>query len=107
MGFPFYTYWVSAGCQQRRVLQAQLANLFEQNAEMPPWLPPGTTITLGTIPLTDIHMKSRNIDELRAGGSLVLFMPSVQLALESLAIAGFNCVNITTAWASRREREVG
>jgi putative ABC transport system permease protein len=103
----FYTYVVLEEGAGIGELEAQFAALFaQQYSDDSPFIP-GATTTLQSIPLTDIHMKSHTLEELRPGGSVVVVSAFSAIGIGILVIACINFVNITTAWASRRAREVG
>ena len=57
-------------------------------------------------PLLDIHLRSHLIGEMRANGSYQLVFLAVMLAILVLLVACFNFINMATARASLRAREV-
>lgn len=64
-------------------------------------------ITLEFIPLTDIHLKSKMDYEIEVNGNLTTIYVFASIAVFVLIIACINFVNLSTARASRRAKEVG
>lgn len=58
-------------------------------------------------PLTDIHLTSNYLREMRPNGNMTYVKVFGLVALLTIFIAGINFVNLATAQASRRAREVG
>lgn len=58
-------------------------------------------------PLTDIHLTSNYLREMRPNGNMTYVKIFGLIALLTIFIAGINFVNLATAQASRRAREVG
>ncbi|PHN01954.1 ABC transporter permease [Flavilitoribacter nigricans] len=58
-------------------------------------------------PLTDIHLTSNYLREMRPNGNMTYVKVFGLIALLTIFIAGINFVNLATAQASRRAREVG
>ena len=60
-----------------------------------------------TQPLTDIHLKSHLKEELEANGDLSYIYIFTSIALAVLLLACINYMNLSTAWASKRAKEIG
>lgn len=58
-------------------------------------------------PLTDIHLTSNYLREMRPNGNITYVKIFGLIALLTIIIAGINFVNLATAQATRRAREVG
>lgn len=58
-------------------------------------------------PLTDIHLKSHRMNEIRVNGSSTAVNALIFICLLILVIAGINFVNLATARSAERAREVG
>lgn len=58
-------------------------------------------------PLTDIHLKSHRMNEIRANGSITAVNALMFICVLILVIAGINFVNLATARSAERAREVG
>lgn len=58
-------------------------------------------------PLTDIHLTSNYLREMRPNGNMTYVKVFGLIALLTILIAGINFVNLATAQATRRAREVG
>ncbi len=67
----------------------------------------GNKIENSLIPLTDIHLYSKRIQELRPSGNIEYVYILSAVALFILLIACINFMNLTTAASSNRTREVG
>lgn len=67
---------------------------------------PEVKVTLGAIPLADIHLKSHAEKEYEANGQLQLIYIFIAIAVLILAIATINYVNLSNAMAIRRSKEV-
>ncbi|MEE8370649.1 MAG: FtsX-like permease family protein, partial [Sphingomonadales bacterium] len=68
---------------------------------------PEDNIVLSFIPVTDIWLYSETIHDMRGRGDINTVYAFSGIALLILLIAGFNYVNLATARAMRRAREVG
>lgn len=99
----FYTYVQLANGTDPASLEAQLDALVEQNL--------GEervgVITFALQPLTDIHLRSDLTFDLGGEGSATLVLVLAAIAALVLAVAGINFVNLATARATERAREVG
>lgn len=58
-------------------------------------------------PLTDIHLHSQRLNEIRENGNITTVRVLTFVGILILAIAGINFVNLATARATERGREVG
>ncbi len=58
-------------------------------------------------PLTDIHLHSNSSNELEAGGDMRYIYIFGAIAIFMLLIACINFINLSTAGASKRAKEVG
>jgi putative ABC transport system permease protein len=67
----------------------------------------GNNIGLYLQPLTDIHLHSDCTNDLEPGGDILYVYISGAIAVFMLLIACINFMNLSTAGASRRAREVG
>lgn len=94
-----------------KVVAAQMSKLVHDNFTPPS----GTSFSFGLQPLKDIHLSSENIVdgarnsnvEAIAKGSLVYIKIFSFVAFFLLLIAGINYMNLTTARASGRLKEIG
>jgi putative ABC transport system permease protein len=64
-------------------------------------------ITMELMPLTDIHLKSHMDYEIQPNGSLTTIYVFASIAIFVLLIACINFVNLSTARAAKRAKEVG
>ncbi len=71
------------------------------------WEEAGNRVSFILNPLVDIHLKSHADHELQAGGNITYIYIYGLIALMSLAIAIFNFINLATAHAANRGKEVG
>ncbi|MDN5204819.1 ABC transporter permease [Fulvivirgaceae bacterium BMA10] len=71
------------------------------------WAQSDNAYRLTAQPLTDIYLHSKLKFELSPGGSLSNVIIFASIALFIIAIAVFNFVNLTTARAAKRAKEVG
>jgi putative ABC transport system permease protein len=67
----------------------------------------GNVIRHTLIPLTDIHLYSNKLNEIEANGSISYVYILTTIAFFILLIASINFMNLTTANAAKRAREVG
>jgi len=58
-------------------------------------------------PVTDIHLRSHRLNEIRANGSQTAVNALIFICILILVIAGINFVNLATARSTERAREVG
>lgn len=71
------------------------------------WEEAGNRVEFKLNPMADIHLKSHADHELQAGGNITYIYIYGLIALMSLAIAIFNFINLATAHAANRGKEVG
>ncbi len=71
------------------------------------WEEAGNRVDYKLMPVADIHLKSNSDRELQAGGNITYIYIYGLIALMSLAIAIFNFINLATAHAINRGKEVG
>lgn len=71
------------------------------------WEDAGNRVNFILNPLADIHLKSQADSELQPGGNITYIYIYGLIALMSLAIAIFNFINLATAHAANRGKEVG
>lgn len=71
------------------------------------WEGAGNRVDFKLVPVSDIHLKSEADRELQAGGNITYIYIYGLIALMSLFIAIFNFVNLATAHAATRGKEVG
>lgn len=105
-----YTYVLLEKGASRRVIDDALPGISERYA--PPierlgksW-PGAEWFGLDSIPLLDIHLKSKRSEELKPGGDLSLVYVFSFLSLLILVVACINFTNLATARASDRSREI-
>ncbi len=97
----FYTYALLADPAMRTAAEAQLPALIEQH------LGEDTSLQVQLQPLTDIHLRSSLRQELGPNGSASAVYIFAGIALLILLISCINFINLTTARATRRAREIG
>lgn len=71
------------------------------------WEEAGNRVDFKLNPIADIHLKSHSDRELEAGGNITYIYIYGLIAVMSLAIAIFNFINLATAHAVNRGKEVG
>ncbi|MEC8568126.1 MAG: ABC transporter permease, partial [Pseudomonadota bacterium] len=104
-GNGFYTYVV---LEESSSIDNLVRNLRSQYADIPDiGLPPGTTFKLHSIPLSEIHMDSHNLDELKIGGNIQLLWIFFSIGACILFIATANFINLSILWFTRRRKETG
>ncbi|MBK1441164.1 ABC transporter permease [Parapedobacter sp. ISTM3] len=113
----YYTYLVLRPGTDYRTLESKLPELFEKYAG--PQFPAafgmtysehrkaGNDIGLHLQPLTDIHLRSDVADHLSTPGNIHYVYIFGVVALFILLIASINFMNLATASASKRAKEVG
>ena len=117
MTSDYYTYLVLPKGYDYRKLEAKLPQTMEKYAgpqmqkamglTMAQFRAKGNSIGLFLQPLTDIHLHSDLTLELEPGGDIRYVYIFSAVALFMLLIACINFMNLSTAGASRRSREVG
>ncbi|HTI92806.1 MAG TPA: ABC transporter permease [Puia sp.] len=117
MDSNFYTYLVLRKGYDYRKLEAKLPQMMEKYAgpqmekrmgiTMDQFRAKGNAIGLYLQPLTDIHLHSDVTLDLEPAGDIRYVYIFSAIALFMLLIACINFMNLSTAGASRRSREVG
>ncbi len=101
----FYTYLKLNPSVDPKSFEEKIANFLKdytgedfekENIEMRPYLQP----------LTDIHLRSNLIGEIRPNGDMSYIYILLAIALGILLIAGVNFMNLSTARSSKRSMEV-
>ena len=88
-------------------LQAQFPAFFDKHMEAYQGIPPSQSNFLHLWPLTDIHLHSHLDSEIEANGDIAYVYIYTIIALFILGIACINFMNLSTARAGRRAKEVG
>ncbi len=88
-------------------LQAQFPAFFDKHLEAYQGIPPSKSNFLHLWPLTDIHLHSHLDSEIEANGDISYVYIYTIIALFILGIACINFMNLSTARAGRRAKEVG
>ncbi len=96
----FYTYVLLREGTTARDLAPALASFFERHTDAPLETPQLQRVT-------DIHLHSDLKKEVAANGSAAYTYLLATIALLVLVVACINFVNLTTAYAGRRAREIG
>jgi putative ABC transport system permease protein len=99
--YQHFTYVLLDHATSAESLGGQLLDFLHRNWRKDPWY------TISLQPLLDIHLRSRLKSEIEANGSILYVYVYTAIAALVLAIAGMNFMNLTTARATRRAREVG
>ena len=111
----FGTYVVLAEGTDPEKLEAQMPGFLDKhfgayaiaNFGAPAGFVASKTTTLHVRKLTDIHLRSHLDDELEAGGDITnVYMMGI-IGLFIVLIACFNFINLSTARATKRAKEVG
>jgi len=71
------------------------------------WIPASTRVLLKQQPIHSIHLESNQMNEIEARGNLRLVQLFIGIGVLILLIATINFVNLSTARATTRAREVG
>ena len=117
MSGTFYTYLVLPAGYDYRKLQAKLPLFVEKHMSdelklslgmtLKEFRKKGNDIGLNLQPLTDIHLRSDFTNNIEAGGNIRYVYIFGAIALFMLLIACINFMNLSTASASKRAKEVG
>ena len=101
-GANFYTYVRTRSVEAGETLPAQVSALLSrlEEAGESPW-------ALRVVPVTDIHLHSRAEHEIDATGDATYVKGFTLVALLILLIACINYMNLATARAGQRAKEVG
>lgn len=100
-----YTYLLLGDADAAPTLQAQLPAFVDRHVRGQ--LGEDYVFNLALQPLTDIRLHSNLAAEIAPMGNIIYVYLFGLLALFVLLIAAINFINLATAWASRRAREVG
>lgn len=113
----FYTYLVLQKGYDYKKLEAKLPNLVEKyiapqmlkamGITLTEFKKKGSVLTFHLQPLTDIHLHSDFASDLSPSGNIQYIYVFSSIALFMLLIACINFMNLSTAAASKRAREVG
>ena len=99
-----YTFVLLHHPDDYKKIEARSANFFERHLRNGPTDP---QFRLQLQRLTDIHLRSHLDFEMSAGGNIIYFYVFIIIALLVLIMAVINYVNLTTARASIRIKEIG
>jgi len=102
-----YTYAVLRPDADFGTFAAQVAGLADRHLQDNKWYDPENPTTLVAQRLTDIHLNSRANFELEANGDMAQVRWGFLLALLIVLIPCTNYMNLATARAATRQREVG
>jgi len=104
-----YSYFTLASGASIATLESRTAAFLDTNAFFSPesWraLTPSSVMSLGFLPVGDIHLYQQGESPIAPGGSATLVFGFVGIAALILAMAGINFVNLSTAHATTREKE--
>ncbi|MBC7688968.1 MAG: ABC transporter permease, partial [Aquabacterium sp.] len=113
----FYTYLVLPKGYDYKKLEAKLPSAIDKylspqlqqsmGMTMADFRKAGNNLGLYLQPLTDIHLRSDVLFDLSTGGNLQTVYIFAAIAIFMLLIACINFMNLSTAGASKRAREVG
>ncbi|MGB4843744.1 MAG: ABC transporter permease [Ferruginibacter sp.] len=113
----FYTYLVLQKGYDYKKLEAKLPGMVEKymgpqilqsmGMSLAQFRTKGNELGFVLQPLTDIHLHSGNSDELEQGSDIKYVYIFGAIALFMLLIACINFINLSTAGASKRAKEVG
>ena len=111
----FSTYLLLDTGADARKLEAQFPGFLDKhygpfaiaNFGTPPNFVASQATTLFLQPVTDIHLKSNLDDELEVGGNINNVYMMAVIGLFIVLIACFNFINLSTARATKRSKEVG
>ncbi len=113
----FYTYLLLKPGAERKQVEARLPAMVERymgpqiqqkmGLSLEQFRTNGNRLGFALQALTDIHLKSNTSNELEPGGNIMYVYIFSGVAVFMLIVACINFVNLSTAGASRRAREVG
>ena len=101
----YYTYLLLNEPEAIHTLEAKIPALLKR--ELPDDFGEGNYVQYNLLPLSDIHLQSDMSSELEPGGDYRYVYIFSAVALLILLVACINYVNLTTARATHRAREVG
>ena len=101
----YYTYLLLNEPEAIHTLAAKIPALLKR--ELPDDFREGNYVQYNLLPLSDIHLRSDMSSELEPGGDYRYVYIFSAVALLILLVACINYVNLTTARATHRAREVG
>jgi putative ABC transport system permease protein len=99
--YQHYTYVLLNEISSAESLRGKFLDFLQRNWRKDPWY------TISLQPLLDIHLRSRLRSEIEPTGNILYIYIFTAIAVLVLVIAGINFMNLTTARASRRAKEVG
>jgi putative ABC transport system permease protein len=99
--YQHYTYVLLNDTSSAESLNGKLLDFLHRNWREDPWY------TVSLQPLLDIHLHSRLRSEVEPTGNVLYVYLFTAVAALVLVIAGINFMNLTTARAARRAKEVG
>ncbi|MFC2164583.1 FtsX-like permease family protein [Acidobacteriota bacterium] len=99
--YQHYTYVILNSKSSPESLNNKLLGFLHRNWKEDPWY------TISLQPLCDIHLRSQLRSEIEANGNILYVYIFTAIALFVLMIACINFVNLTTARAAKRAKEVG
>lgn len=104
-----YSYFTLESGSSIAALEARLPSFLDTNAFFSPesWraLTPSSVMSLGLLPVQDIHLHQKGENPIAPGGSSTLVYGFIGIAALILAMAGINFINLSTAHATTREKE--
>jgi putative ABC transport system permease protein len=103
----FYTYVLFRDARDAATVEAQLPGLIERHAAASVKTVLGSTLSSRLQPLTDIHLRSHLQAELGANGDIKYVVAFSVIAAFILLIGCVNFMNLATARAATRSKEVG
>jgi putative ABC transport system permease protein len=114
-GFTFYTYLKINDQADPTTLEAKIPELlkehlkasFSSEKEFDSWLEIGNSHRYFLQPLHDIHLKSKLNTEIEANGDINYILIFSGIGILIIIIGIINFINLTTARASNRAKEVG
>ncbi len=99
--YQHYTYVLLNDQSSAESLNGKFLDFLQRNWRKDPWY------TISLQPLLDIHLHSRLRSEIEPTGNILYVYIFTAIAVLVLVIAGINFMNLTTARAVRRAKEVG
>ncbi len=112
MSSNLYTYVKLFDAARQASLTATMPAMLDRHALSSPGLgytegvAPSVQLTIGLMPVQDIHLYSKGRSQQKATGDIVIVYSFSAIALLILAIAVINFANLSTASSSLRAREI-